>query len=164
MSRRTELLFAWSGTAFVGLFFVGLLLFAHFVPPPSPAKSATEIASMYQDRTDSIRTGLAFVFIGCIFFFTFGASIMAQTRRIEGASRALCYLQIANAQSGPRRQSAPYTCSSAVGCLRQGDPNLNLGRQFWGPRLSRPDFVVPFGQVVLHSGLCRCGGICIEHR
>lgn len=95
MKRFTDLLFAWSGAAFVLFFFVGLLLLADFVPPPSPASSAEEIAAIYRDRTEEIRIGAAFAFVGTMFFLMFGAGLTRQTRRIPGASPALPHLQTA---------------------------------------------------------------------
>lgn len=94
--RRTDLVLAWSGVAFIVFFFIGLLVLAHLVPPPSPAKTALQIASIYRDHTGRTRAGLAFVFVGCIFFLTFGSAIASQTGRIKAASPALLYLQIAS--------------------------------------------------------------------
>jgi hypothetical protein len=96
VERRTDLLLACSGIAFVGMFFVGLALIAGFVPPPSPSRSAASIASIYRRHTESIRIGLAFVFVGTIFLLTFGSAVSSQTRRIATASRSLIHLQVAS--------------------------------------------------------------------
>jgi hypothetical protein len=95
MARKTELLFAWSGLAFVAMFFVGFAVLADFVPPPSPADSAEEIAERYREHADSIRAGLLLAFVGTIFFLAFASSVTAQTARIAGASPALRHLQVA---------------------------------------------------------------------
>jgi hypothetical protein len=54
--RRVRLLCAWSGPAFLLLFFVGFLI-AGLVPPPSAARGAAEIASFYRENTDQLRIG-----------------------------------------------------------------------------------------------------------
>ena len=94
MNRRIELGFIWSGVPFIGLFFVGLLLLADWVPVPSPSMNATAVAALYQEHTNSLRLGLALAFIGSIFFLMFGVAVAQQTRRIPGASPVLFQLQI----------------------------------------------------------------------
>ncbi|UXA11483.1 hypothetical protein KXD97_26290 [Mycobacterium sp. SMC-8] len=95
MNRKADAWFAWSGIAFVGLFVVGMVGFAGFVPPPSPTASAEEIAAIFRDNTNGIRFGLILVFVATVVFFFYGAEIAHQTRRITAASRALSYVQIA---------------------------------------------------------------------
>jgi hypothetical protein len=68
------------------LFFVGFVGIAHFVPPLDPSDTAAQIATIYQQHTNSIRTGLLLCFVGCMFFLAFGAGISGQTRRIKGIS------------------------------------------------------------------------------
>ncbi|MGB8391334.1 MAG: hypothetical protein WCE76_27095, partial [Mycobacterium sp.] len=92
MSRKADIWFAWSGIPFVLLFVVGMVAFAGFVPPPSPANSAEQIAAIFRDHTNGIRFGLVLVFLATILFPFYGAEIAHQTRRIAGASRALCYV------------------------------------------------------------------------
>lgn len=94
MKRRTELWLVWSGVPFVVLFFVGLLLLAGFVPPPSPNLDAAGIAAVYRDHAFSIRLGLLLCFLGTMFFLAFGAGVVGQTRRIVGVSPAVTYFQI----------------------------------------------------------------------
>jgi hypothetical protein len=96
MKRKTESYLVWSGVPFVVLFFVGLLLLAGFVPPPSPNLTATEIAAIYRDGNFDIRLGVMFCFLGTLFFFAFGAGMVGQTRRIPGVSPAVTYFQVAS--------------------------------------------------------------------
>ncbi|WP_370501071.1 hypothetical protein NWT09_12225 [Mycolicibacterium sp. jd] len=95
MNRKGDTWFAWAGVPFVALFVVGMVGFADFVPPPSPAASADEIAAIFRDNTNGIRSGMVLVFLATLVFFFYGAEIAHQTRRIAGASRALAYVQIA---------------------------------------------------------------------
>ena len=96
MRRRTELWCVWSGVPFVVLFFVGLLLLAGFVPPPSPNLSAAEIAAVYRDGNFSIRLGVLLCFLGTMFFLAFGSGVVGQTRRIPGVAPTVTYFQIAS--------------------------------------------------------------------
>ncbi len=96
VSRKADTWFAWSGIPFVTLFVVGMVPFADFVPPPSPADSAEQIAAIFREHTNAIRVGLVLVFVATILFLFYGAELAHQTRRIAGASRALCYVQIAS--------------------------------------------------------------------
>jgi hypothetical protein len=96
VSRRTEHRLAWTGVPFLLLFGVGLMPVAHLVPPPSPHHSASAIAHLYRAHTTAIRIGLLLVFIGSIFLPMYAGAIVACTRRIEGASPALRYVQVAS--------------------------------------------------------------------
>jgi hypothetical protein len=96
MKRKTELLCAWSGVPFVSLFFIGLLVLAHFVPPLSPNSSAEQITAIYQGETNSIRTGLLLCFLGTMFMLAFGAAIVGQTKRIKGVAPTINTLQTAS--------------------------------------------------------------------
>ena len=95
MRQRVDLACALSAVPFVVLFFVGLLLLADFVPPPSPHLSAEQLAAMYQDDGDRIRAGLLLAFLGTTFFLFFGCAIATQTGRIRGISPTLKYVQVA---------------------------------------------------------------------
>jgi hypothetical protein len=83
---------AWSGAAFCVLFGIGFVLFAHFLPPPSPAMSADEVSRMYADGRTMIRAGAAIVFLANGFFLTWVAAIswlMWQT-----GHRVWCFVQL----------------------------------------------------------------------
>lgn len=93
VKRRIDLSLLWCGVPFIVLFFTGLLLFADFVPPPSPALSAEEVAAVFEDRAVSIRTGMLLCFVGSMFVLPLGAGIINQTRRIAVAP-GLTILQV----------------------------------------------------------------------
>jgi len=108
MSRRTQLLCVRMAIPVVLLLFGGLA-FSGFLTPPAPAAGADEIAHMYRTDTDQIRLGLAFSFLSIILFFPFGASLVAQARRIEGAP-VLSYAQTAAIGSGSLIFVLPWVC------------------------------------------------------
>jgi len=96
MKRRIDLTLLWCGVPFIVLFFTGLLLFADFVPPPSPDLSAEQVAAIFAERETSIRTGMVLCFVGSMFMLPLGAGIINQTRRIAVAP-GLTILQIMSA-------------------------------------------------------------------
>lgn len=84
----------WAGLAWVILFFIGMVPLAGWIPLPSPNDSAAEVAAMYREDTDSIRAGLALIFIGMIGFILYAAAIASQCRRVKGAPTAARYAQV----------------------------------------------------------------------
>lgn len=110
MRRRTELWLAWSGAPFVVLFFLGLLVIAGWVPPPSPALNAADVAELYRADNFSIRLGVLCCFLGTMFFLAFGAGIAGQTRRIPGVAPAVTYFQIASFASAVLILIFPMIC------------------------------------------------------
>lgn len=96
MKRRSEVLCTWGGIAFSVLFFVGFVIFARFLPPPSPDDTALQTATMYRERTNGIRIGMSLCYIGTMCFLAFGSGIVGQTRRIRNAAPAIIVLQIAS--------------------------------------------------------------------
>jgi hypothetical protein len=94
MSYRLQIACAWCGPLMTVGFFVGLLLFAHFIPPPSPADSAAEIAQMFRDNTTGIRVGLFIAMLATGLLCPFYAAIAVQMKRIEGRWSPLTYTQI----------------------------------------------------------------------
>jgi hypothetical protein len=81
---------------FAALFTIGFVFIARFLPPLSPNDTAAQTVAIYQDRTNSIRTGLAVCYIGTMFLLAFGAGIVGQTRRIKGVSHAVTYFQLSS--------------------------------------------------------------------
>ena len=94
MSYRLQIACAWCGPLMTLGFFVGLMLLAGFIPPPSPADSAAEIAQMYRDNTTGIRLGLFIAMLATGLLCPFYAVIAVQMKRIEGRSSPLTYTQI----------------------------------------------------------------------
>lgn len=95
MKQGVERAFAWSGVPFVLAFAVGMVLFAQFVPPPAPSASAEEVAQAYREDGTTIRTGVLVCYLGLTFFYTWGAVVQRQTKRITGASPVVNQCQAA---------------------------------------------------------------------
>lgn len=90
----------WSGIPMVIFLFVGLWPIAGFIPPLHPWAPATDIANIYRTEAMSIRFGLAMSFLSIMLILSFGSAIAAQSRRIEGQTPILTYIQIAGFSSG----------------------------------------------------------------
>lgn len=95
MSRKVQLLCAWSFVPFAVLFGVGFVVLAGFIPPPHPTDSAQEIKAMYQDDLTGIRVGMCLVAVSVVFLATWGSALAMQTRRIEAGVPVLTYVQVA---------------------------------------------------------------------
>jgi hypothetical protein len=71
-----------------------------FIPPPSPAMSATQIAQIFIDRKLSIRIGTLLECVGFTFYLTWSMSIVFFMRKMERGMPILSYTAIANAGGG----------------------------------------------------------------
>jgi len=94
MGKQTELICAWSGLAFVGLFVIGWIFLAGWFQPPLPSLRASEIADVFRDHVLRIRMGMIFMqFVGAA-NIPFSAAIMIVMLRMKGVSPVLAYSQL----------------------------------------------------------------------
>jgi hypothetical protein len=84
MNVRSQLLCARSGYVFLGLFVVGWVALARFVPSPDPAGSAEEIAAMFRGNILGIRLGMCLCIFASALLLSWGGAIVVQMWRIEG--------------------------------------------------------------------------------
>lgn len=91
---------AWSGIVLVISLVVAQGWLMGFIPPPSPAMSAEEIAQIYIDRKLAIRVGTLIECIGFTFYLTWSLSIVFFMRQMERGMPILSYTAIANAGGG----------------------------------------------------------------
>ena len=94
MNVRSQLLCTWSGAVYFGMFLVGFVLLARFLPPLPPLTSADEVAAIFRERTVAIRVGNMLMMLGSGLAVPFAAAIAVQIRRIEGPTPVLAYAQL----------------------------------------------------------------------
>lgn len=85
----------YSAFGFIGLFLIGWIPLAHFVPPSSPAAAAEEIAQLYRDNLMGIRIGMVLAIFSSALLLPWGAAVCAQMQRIEGRRAPLTWAWIA---------------------------------------------------------------------
>jgi hypothetical protein len=81
--RRRQLMLAWTGPLMGVLFFLGLIVFLHAAPAPSPMRSSQEIASMYNRDLTQIRVGIVLCSVAVALLVPWGVALAARTRRTE---------------------------------------------------------------------------------
>ena len=93
-SRVIQKACVWAGPLMGALFVVGFVV-AGFFPPPSPNRSAAEVAAMINQNRTTIRIGVVICLASCPFLMPFLASFTIQMLRIEGRRPILAYTQLA---------------------------------------------------------------------
>jgi hypothetical protein len=71
-----------------------------FIPPPSPALSADELAKIFIERKIGIRIGTLLQCIGYTFYLTWAMSIVMLLRKMERGLPVITYVSIANVGGG----------------------------------------------------------------
>lgn len=87
---------AWCGPLFLVLYVVAFVGIARFVPPPSPAMSADEVARLFAEHRFGIRVGMVLSLVFSTFLFPFFAIISVHIGRIE-RGRLLAMVQFGGA-------------------------------------------------------------------
>ena len=129
--RARQLLAAWSGPVLVVLFFLGLVTFMDFVPPPSPMNSGEVTAALYRDHLLSMRIGIVLCSFAVALLAPWGASIAARTRRTETRFPVFTYTQL--------------------GCIGTGLMVAVLCFLIWAIAAFRPDDLAPETTRMLHD-------------
>jgi hypothetical protein len=96
----TAKVMSWSGVVLVISLVLAQGVLMGFIPPPSPAHSAQEIAQLYIDRKLRIRIGTLIECVGFTFYLTWSMSIVFFMRKMERGMPVLSYTAIANAGGG----------------------------------------------------------------
>jgi hypothetical protein len=95
MNTDLQRWFAWTGIPSMVLFFIGMVVMT-FIPPLSPALSANEVASIYQNNTTGIRIGAVMILISSMVAIPFYGAVSIQLRAMEGDKRPVAaYAQLA---------------------------------------------------------------------
>jgi hypothetical protein len=95
MDRRIQLLCAWCGPLFGGLFVLGFWVIAGLVPPPSAASSASTTAAFYRDNAGHLRVGLLVAMMAAPLMVPFLVAIAVQLKRSDRRLAPLAYVQLA---------------------------------------------------------------------
>jgi hypothetical protein len=93
MDIRAQKIFAWGALISLLMAIYGLHI-AGFLPPPSPAESAEQIAALYRANSVSICIGAILFLLSTAPFLLFIGVLSVQIRRIEGSRRTFTYIQI----------------------------------------------------------------------
>jgi hypothetical protein len=100
MNTTVMRVFTWSGVVVIValLFAQGWLM--GFIPPPSPALSAHDLAQIFIGRRDGILLGALIQCIGWSFYATWAIAITVFIRKMENGMPVLTYASIANVGGG----------------------------------------------------------------
>lgn len=123
MNSKIQMACAWCGPAFALVFFAGFLI-AGLIPPPSPGRSAEQVAAFYQDDTDRIRFGLVIMMIAAGLTAPFVAVIAVQLRRISGPDSPLPTLQVVGGTAGVLAILVPVWMFLAAAFQPDRDPQI----------------------------------------
>jgi hypothetical protein len=85
----------WSGIALIVAMIVAQGIMMHFIPPPSPALSAHDLAQRFIDRRDEIRLGCLIQCMFWSFWATWSMAITLFVRKMERGFPILTYSSIA---------------------------------------------------------------------
>lgn len=87
--RRTNLIGAWCGIAYIALLLVGWWLVGGFFPLHNPSAGADEIAQFFRHDVVGIRIGMVIVMWGAAVFIPFTATVADYIARYEGRTGPL---------------------------------------------------------------------------
>jgi hypothetical protein len=93
-STRTFRALVWTGPFMIVNLLAGMLL-VHFIPPPSPARSAVSIATMFAHHRTLIVFGCVVMMFGWLCWATFCPAVMVMIRKAEAGRPVITYASIA---------------------------------------------------------------------
>jgi len=119
--RRLQLVCCYSCWGCLVLFGLGWVVLAGFLPPPSPAATAAQVAHQFRGNTTGIRIGMILSILGSALLLPWGGAVAAQMRRIDSRGGALVWAWIA--AQGAILIEFIYPCAFwCVAAFRLGDP------------------------------------------
>jgi hypothetical protein len=151
MKSFDQRLCAWGGPFCAATFGTGLLL-AGFVPPPSPELTAVQIARVYQDGANLIRTGMILGLFGMAGYAALVCAISAQMQRMQGVSRLPAYMQLGAGSIGVLTVMFPVMIFATAAFRPERDPTLTqlLNDAGWLLIIPAfPTFIAQFGAIAL---------------
>ena len=157
LHRIDQKLCAWGGVFCAATFGTGLLV-SGFVPPPSPALSALEIAEHYRANANAIRGGMVLGLLGMAGWAAFVGVISAQMRRMRTGSDLPALLQLGSGSIGVLTVMLPIMIFATAAFRPERDPALtqllnDLGWLIIIPAF--PTFIAQFGAIAMGALLDR---------
>ncbi len=126
MNAKTQIFCAGCGIAFVILLTIGWWVIAGFIPAPSPALGANEIAEIYRSNTGMIRFGAMLSMTSMALTIPFIAVIAIQMRRTEGEFPVLTYTQLVAGAATLMPLLLPTLIWNIAAFRPERDPQLTL--------------------------------------
>jgi hypothetical protein len=93
MTPKMQRIFTWSGIVMMVGFLVGFQI-AHFVPPPSPTRSAGYIANYFAHHATAIRAGLFVAACAVALLATWSVAVSLQLKRISPKHSGYAYAEL----------------------------------------------------------------------
>lgn len=93
-SRTSQFVCTWAGPFGFLFFFLGMIPFANWVPPPSPSLSSAAVQALYQNNPVGIRIGMILVCWGATLIAAWYAQVAVLMKRMEGEHTPWLYTQI----------------------------------------------------------------------
>ena len=82
-NKKLELAGAWCGLIYVSLFGLAWLILAQFLPPISPASSASDVAALFQERHVQLMLASIIIMISTIFLMPVSALMVLLIKKVE---------------------------------------------------------------------------------
>ena len=100
MRTTAQTISLWIGLGFGLVLFLAFLLFPGFIPPMSPAKTATEVAAFYAGHTAAIRASMVIINLCGIMLVPFFMVVVYQMKRMATPTQVLAYAYLSAVASG----------------------------------------------------------------
>jgi hypothetical protein len=94
-TSRNLMLLVWTGPVGIALVLLGWMVFAGFLPPPSPALPPNRVAEVWADHTNLKRLGMILCIWGGCLYVPFTVAVGILLRRSETGDRVLSTAQTA---------------------------------------------------------------------
>lgn len=100
MNTKGQLFCAWTGYAFFPVYLIGFVLFAHFIPIPSPSWDAARITAMFDQNQTGILIGMTLCVVASALLVPWAVAIFNVMSRVEAKPSVLSYAQLTSGALG----------------------------------------------------------------
>lgn len=112
-ASRNLMLLVWTGPVGIVLVLLGWMVFAGFLPPPSPALPANRVAEVWATHTNLKRLGMILCVWGGSLYVPFTVAVGILLRRGESGERVLSTAQTALGTFLSARSTCPGHSAAA---------------------------------------------------